>query len=1116
MNAKFLKNKKYVVIALFLLAALLSVWLTGKVIINYNISDYLDDSTETKISLNIIEDEFGMTGNVQVMIRDIDAETAKDVVSTIKGIENVLTVNFDKNDENYYKDGNALFIVLVDGDEYSDKANAVVADIKTALEDRFESKINYGGSVVEKRTMRETIQNEIVFILAISVCLTIAIMLVMSKSWIEPLVLLMASGIAILINMGTNVIFGEISYITNAVAAILQLALSIDYSIVLLHGYRSAKTDRISSEKAMRRAIKSVIKPVLASALTTIAGLLALLFMTMKIGFDIGIVLMKSIVISALTSLVLLPALLLIFEKMMNKTAKRELVLKGKKLSSFAADKARRIVPIALALIILCGALQLANSYSFTDSKGSDTTIRDAFGSNNSVVVVYPRSDGDLIKEGVLADRLASFTTEDGKNVLKNYTAYSNTVKQLYDIDLAAIKLDISKSDVEMLFTMYHLYQDRSAVKLTSLEFVEYAEYLTENDADVKSFSQEGMQKTLRTLLAIDQIMNGKYTAKEFHELATTDLMDASALSLFAVKQMYGLYFYDTVTKPKVKFETMLNYTIKSSKNENIADMFSTETVADLNRLSDGVKQFNSLMETPLTPDEFHALMESRGKTMDRFTVGLLYAAYAKELSGVPAPDAVAPLDIMAFLASRNSISFGGTTLELPPETVDSTKTYVALYDSIHGSYTYDQFLPALSQIASELSELASEPSGSEIPSITTPNEAIQQLYVMYFYEWNLLTNKKIEGRQFIEFVSETYESNPIVAAQLSESGRVRLDDMFLSDAFLSDKATYDYEEITKKIGDLQSGIKSLSPGASLSSDVISGIYIKYAINNEMNLNGPIVACDLLDFIRANMDENEILKKKITEDKRGMVDAAKVAMEDATALLIGPTYSRMLLSIDLPSESKESTRFVEYLTASVKEVFGNDAHVAGEMISTYDLQNTFDSDNTLISIFTIVSIFLIVMIVFRSISLPVVLVAVIQGAIWISMSTSLLTGPMFFMSYIIASCILMGATIDYGILMSTTYVQHRQKLNKDESLVRAVEAALPTVFTSGLILTICGFVVGFISSQTSISTVGVLLGKGTLVSVLMITLVLPAVLYFLDEFILKLTLKSKKTKKSKR
>jgi len=1093
MNAKFMKSKKYVIVALFVLAALLSVWLSGKVAINYNISDYLDESTETTISLNIIEDEFGKTGDVQVMIENIEADSAKDVVDTIKEISNVLTVNFDEYDENYYKDGNALFVVVVDGDEYSDVANAVVEDIRTALDDSFEGKINYGGSVVEKRTMREAIQNEIVFILAIAVCLVIAIMLIMAKSWIEPIILLIASGVAILINMGTNAIFGEISYITNAVAAILQLALSIDYSIVLLHGYRKARENDVSSEKAMTSAIKDVIKPVSASALTTIAGLLALLFMTMRIGFDIGIVLMKGIVISALTSLTLLPALLLVFEKLMDKTAKRELVLKGKKLCSFAIKGGKAVVPIALALIIACGALQFGNAYSFTDSKGTNNAIENTFGSNNSVVVVYPNSNGSFYKESELATKLLAFKTADGKTVLKNYTAYSNTVRELYDVDMAARKLDISKSDVEMLFAMYHLYNDKSAVKFTTLDFVEYANYLTENDVDVKEFSDGELEKTLRTLLVIDELMDGEHTAEEFHTLATTGVMEGTELDLFAVKQMYGLYLYGTLTDNTVNFETMLDYMIASSVNENVADMFDDKTVADLTLLSGGIRQFKAQMEMPLTQTQFQGFMyQNYGMMLDEMTVAQIYGGYYLALGQQP-QETIPFLNLMSFLASQNMIS--------DSVAVATINGYNTLYTTVCASYPYEQFLPVLTQVATALS--------GEAPTIATSSEAVQQIYIMYFYEQNAFANAELDGRSFVEFVNEAYKTNSIVAVQFADDGKDRLDDMLLADEFLSDTTAYDYEEITEKICALQNGIKSLSTNATVSSDKVSGVYIKYANANDMSLNTPIMACDLLDFVSGNMNENELLVKKMTEDKREKVDSAKADMADAEDLFLGSTYSRMLLSIDLPSESEESTRFVEHLTTSVKEVFGKDAHVAGEMVSTYDLQKTFDTDNTLISISTIISIFLIVMLVFRSLSLPVILVAVIQGAIWIAMSTSLLTGPMFFMSYIITNCILMGATIDYGILMSTNYVQYRQTLDKKEALARSVEIAIPTVFTSGLILTICGFVVGIISSQTSISTVGFLLGKGTLVSVLMITLVLPSVLYLLDGFILKLSMKKK-------
>ena len=153
--------------------------------------------------------------------------------------------------------------------------------------------------------------------------------------------------------------------------------------------------------------------------------------------------------------------------------------------------------------------------------------------------------------------------------------------------------------------------------------------------------------------------------------------------------------------------------------------------------------------------------------------------------------------------------------------------------------------------------------------------------------------------------------------------------------------------------------------------------------------------------------------------------------------------------------------------------------------------------------FTLVSVFLIVLVLFRSISLPVLLVSVIQGAIFIAMATMRLTDGIFFMSYIVSVCILMGATIDYGILMSSSYLDARRVNDRGEALRLAVAAAMPTVFSSGLILTVCGFVIHFISTQDAISTVGLLLGVGTVSSVLMITLVLPSLLFFLDRFVLR-------------
>lgn len=1096
MKQGFGKAKKLIVLVLFLAASILSVVCMGKVAINYNISNYLDDSTETKISLDIIEKEFGMTGNIQVMIEDIDVSTAKEVVNTIKDIPNVLTVNFNENDEGYYKDGSALFVVLLAGDEYSEVAAEAVEDIRAALDTQFEGKTNYGGAVIEKAKLREAIESEIPFILAISLILTCIIMLLTSKSWFEPLILLAASGVAVLLNMGTNAIFGEISYITNAVAAILQLALSIDYSIVLLHSYRALKDTEEDHGVAMAKAVKEVIKPVSASALTTIAGLLALLFMSFKIGFDIGIVLMKGIAISAITSLTLLPVLLLIFDKLMSKTEKPVLELKGKIFCKVAFKACKVVVPAMLALIIVCGTLQFGNTYSFTDSKNANRVISDTFGQNNTVVVVYPNGADTLANEKVLADRLNTYRTADGKLALKGYTAYSNTVGALYDVELAARTMGLPENDVKMLLTMYHLYGDSSALKLSPMEFVKYAYTLLTEDPDGKAFADENMTKTIGMMLVIDQLMSGEHTAEEFYNLATSASMSGMSLSSFAINQMYGLYFYDGIANKAVDFETMLDYMIAASKQEGLSGMFEAEIVANLNALSTGIKELNKNMETPLTKAQFQGYMFSTaGVIFDEFTTAKIWSGYFLS-KGQAEQETIPFLDLMNFLIDQKQIT--------DAKAVATIKNYGAAYAAVKANYSYEQFLPALAQITTALT--------GNTPALGDLNDAIQQIYIMYFNQQKAIPVKPVLGKTFVEFIIKESETNAIVASQLSEDGRAKLNDLGVAANFLADTNTYDFNAMASKIKELLANVKSISSDAELGADLLSGIYIKYALANDLALTDAVEAKELLAFVTEKMDSHALLKSKMTAAHREKVTAAQESIESGTDLFVSENYSRMLLSVDLPNESEESSKFVEYLISTVKEVFGDGAHVAGEMVSTYEQQVVFDKDNTFISIFTIISIFLIVMIVFRSISLPVLLVTVIQGAIWICMSMSLISGPMFFMSYIVATCILMGATIDYGILMSTNYIGFRATLDKKEALYKSVAAAMPTVFTSGLILTICGFVVGFVASQTSISSVGILLGKGTLVSIVMITLVLPSVLYLFDGFILKLSMKSKNSK----
>ena len=1145
------KMRKFIIPAIFVVVAIICVLLTPLVKINYNISDYLDDSSETKVSLNIMESEFGLNGSVQVMIRDIDVETANEVKNILSAIENVLIVNFDSQNENYYKNNTALFTVMTNGDEYSDTSRAVAAEIQETLNARFGDKVEYDGSVVEKLLLQKAIKSEVVLILVISLCLVALLMLITAESWLEPFILLLSSGFAVLINMGTNLIFGEISYITNAVASILQLALSIDYSIVLLHKYRAIKADNseMDSETAMKSAVGAVLSPVSASALTTMAGLLALLFMSFRIGFDIGSVLMKSILISAITAMTLLPALLLIFEGLMQKTKKPALHVNGKIFTNFTFKFKKVIIPVAVVFIIAGAVLQSFNTYSFTDGSNKNKKLQEAFGNNNSVVVLYPnRADSDE-KEAELKALLEAYENGDKEGVIKSFTAYSNTIGVQYSPEDAADMFGLPQSKAELLFKMYHLYADSAQVKLNVKEVLEYAaDLIRSNDPDIQGYVTEDMAGAIDFFLYLESIMDTEYTADEFFTAVTShefvkDAMAEFPLSSLVIEQMYGMYVYDnnsSVANTKIQFSELIKFlcreiTTAESFVYELGGVLGADFSEQVNEiLTEDTKKLISTLEylldsmpapgAKVTKTQFKEILGMIGvEGANDFAWQMAFGS-AKEVTteqflGVvekdflnlildlydPVEDGEEPSKIRSLLKDYFFKSEGSGKNKTYPN-------YNKLYNFINGTYTYDQVLDSF--VANDLDDYYKELTGNELSdvlgesvgiAITDMDVAVQQLYILYLNRNDMMPEAELSTRQLIDFTINKLESDAMLSKLLPEYVVGLLYDLIDLTEMMDDQTKYDYKELNAKVNDFIHTLDSFEISQSIDEGILMGAYVKYGIQNNLIRDGSVVAIDLVRFIYNSMNNNAILSGAMGEEAKGQLSDAYGMLVGVEDMLLGENYSRILVSVDLPVEGEESVKFVKYLIEKTKEVFGDDAHVAGEIVSTMEQKEVFNKDNVMISIITIVSIFLIILFTFKSISLPVILVAAIQGAIWISMSMSLVSGPMFFMSYIMATCILMGATIDYGILMSTNYVQGRQSMEKDEALRYAVDSTMPTIFTSGIILMICGLVVGIVASQMCIASVGFLLFRGTLISTIMISIVLPSLLYVLDKFVLKFT-----------
>lgn len=921
----------WAVLCFYLAASALSLVLSARVRINYDISDYLPADTQTAQAMEMIREEFGMTGSIQVMASgNVTVPQAEDIKAELEGIPNVLTVSFDGNDSRYYRDGTALFAVLVNGDDYSEAARQVSADIRKVMERRADvPHVDYGGTAIRKQILQESITRQMVLILALSLCMVVVILLITSRSWLEPLILLAASGVAVLINRGTNLMFGEISYITNSIAAILQLALSIDYSIVLLHAYRSRRAEGEAPYPAMRRAIRSVLRPVSASALTTVAGLLALLFMSFRIGYDVGIVLMKGIVISAVTSVTLLPALVLLFERPMEKTEKRAFVPHGSAFVTVAKRAGKVLVPLALVLAVVCGVVQSSNHYCFSDKSTANSPISEVFGQNNTVVLIWEKSENDSAYEAALAARLADCRRADGTPVLTGTSSYSG--------------------------------------------------------------------------IPLIGVLERENSAEDLYSALAQELPEGSGLSLSLVRQLYGMTAWDGVRDDAVDFRAMLDHLAALSASPDFAAFIPADTAADLVRLRDGVKQAVETMEAPTDRAALLAFCaESLNLTYTEAQADAIFAGYFAGTAGTAgtAEEARETAPLLGLLSYMESHRWIKSNLE---------SAIIRGYRNTYGL-------------------ICSAPTAAEFP--TTLREVVRGLTGSY-------------------------------------------------------------------------------PETAISAALAVQAYLSYFLADGRIPDRTIGGWELLTFLTDALREEDGLGGLLPDGALTVLDGALAQLEKAKALFRGERYTRMLLSVDLPNEGADSAAFVEELGAILTDVVGSDARAAGEIISTSDLTSTFSHDNLLISVFTLVSVFAIVLLLFRSLSLPILLVSVIQGAIFIAMAVAGAiegaTGGIFFMSYIVSVCILMGATIDYGILMSSSYQDARREHDRDEALKLAVAAAMPTVFSSGLILSVCGFVIHFLSTQNAISTVGLLLGIGTVSSVLMITFVLPALLFLLDRFVLGLS-----------
>ena len=407
--ATFIVDKRNLFFLLYTFAFIFCLFSMNWVQVENDVTTYLSDDTETRQGLVAMNENFVTFGTAQVMVSNITYETAKEIYNIIGNIDGVDMVTFDSSLD-HYAHASALYDVSFAGGNFDDISLQAMAEIEDKLS-RYDVSVYTAVGYDENALLQEEMNT---ILLAGSVIIGIVLTLT-SRAYMEVPVLAMTFGAAALLNMGTNFLCGKISFISDSIAVVLQLALAIDYAIILCHRFSDEHETKDARESAIA-ALSKAIPEIGGSSLTTVSGLTALAFMEFGIGMDMAVVLIKAILLSLLSVFTLMPGLLVLFSPLIDKTKHKKLLPNITFAGKFAV-KTRRVVPI-LFILLLGGAFWLSSqcpyAYSYNDLKTTKMSerqtayfkIKDTFGTSNMVAVVLP--SGDYEAETKILSELSS------------------------------------------------------------------------------------------------------------------------------------------------------------------------------------------------------------------------------------------------------------------------------------------------------------------------------------------------------------------------------------------------------------------------------------------------------------------------------------------------------------------------------------------------------------------------------------------------------------------------------------------------------------------------------------------------------------------------------------
>jgi len=1067
--SEFIVRKRFIFLIAAIVVAIACALLIPHTNINTDMTRYLPNDSQMKQGIDQMTEEFGEdavgTGMVRVMfwsLPDSLKTATKDELSSIEGVSNILYQNGSEE----YNQGEKVLYELLCGSQRSQE------EIANEIADK------YGDRILVEKSENGT--SAPINVILVALVLLLIVLFIMCESWLEPPIFLAAIGVAVAINMGTNALFESVSVTTNSIAAILQLVLSIDYSIILMNRYRQEKSlgngDTIT---AMTHALKKASSSIVSSAFTTIVGLLALVFMKLKIGADMGVVLAKGVLCSLVSIYTVLPTIILAMDSAIEKSTKKVLKLNTDRLAGFSM-KFR--IPLTIAFVaIFAGSYYLHKKTEISFSFEQKSEIEKYFPPKNIIVLLYDNSDATRVIE--LADSVAThpnvksfisypslmqkkLTAEETKGMIGGLTAMAGDMMPT-DSDNAINLADFDLNTI--VDAIYYIgSQNPNEERMSLHDFASLAAELSADTTlsaylgDMSHVSEEELQY-LNILVSLTDtcLIDKKLTAEELSDMVGVDKELISIICPPGQKASIREIL-------KLSKELLNGSMVPSPQNKKTPEPQLVEQQVNLPVENDSIETTENI-----APDENISILDDEDAIYKDSTIFLKQYTSSE----------------IAQMVGMNEKS-ASIIFNLYGRTVKQKTKTMSLYDFIR--FVINDIANRrvfASQIDQESRRLLRQKESLMMATLQAGKTENAEEELIAELEEN-------PTETIVETDDEQEEAEPVM--DMPKVDKENIDKLYKAEkimAIAKKGSRFDASEMHRLL---------TSFGAKMDLRDIELAYLYNGITHFDDENVKMSAEDILKTLNDSVINHPRFASLINDEMRSGMDTVNAMIDENFSQLRGRQYSQAIVFSDLPKESDATHEFVETLAAKCDNQLGSRHYLIGESVMMNEMRNQFGNEMLLVTLITVLSIFLIVALTFRSLAVPAILVMTVMTAVYIDVTVSGLNGGrLLYLAYLIMQSILMGATIDYGILFTNNYREARTLTSKIDSIRKAYLASTHTILTSGTIMTLAPFAMSIMIDDATIATILRCIAAGALAAVLLIIFVLPGLLAAFDRFVVR-------------